>query len=212
MTTAARVLVVAAVIVAVADWYAVGTHRRRAEYVLKPLVMVLLVGVACTVDATSGAARAWFVAALLLSLAGDVALMLPRQAFVVGLGAFLLAHLAYVVGLLVLVEPSPSWAAAGLGVVLAVDAAVAPRLLRSVHADHRSLVVPVALYLLAISVMVVTAWGTALPVAALGATAFLASDSMLGWDRFVRSWSWARPAVMATYHLGQLGLVLALAA
>ena len=43
--------------------------------------------------------RAWFVAALVLSLAGDVFLMLPKDLFVFGLGAFLLGHLAYIVGL-----------------------------------------------------------------------------------------------------------------
>ena len=43
-------------------------------------------------------ARAWFVAALVFSLAGDVLLMLPREQFVAGLSAFLVAHLCYIVG------------------------------------------------------------------------------------------------------------------
>ena len=43
--------------------------------------------------------RAWFVAALVLSLAGDVFLMLPKDLFVFGLGSFLLGHIAYIVGM-----------------------------------------------------------------------------------------------------------------
>lgn len=36
-----------------------------------------------------------FLLALLFSLLGDIFLMLPRERFLAGLGAFLLAHLAY---------------------------------------------------------------------------------------------------------------------
>ena len=43
--------------------------------------------------------RAWFVAALVLSLVGDVFLMLPQDLFVFGLGSFLLGHIAYIVGM-----------------------------------------------------------------------------------------------------------------
>ena len=46
----------------------------------------------------AGARRAWFVAALVCSLAGDVLLMLPTDRFVAGLAAFLVGHLCYVAG------------------------------------------------------------------------------------------------------------------
>ena len=64
--------------------------------------MVGLIGLAVGLtpgSAGGDAARPWFVAALALSLVGDVLLMLPRERFVGGLVAFLLAHLAYIVGL-----------------------------------------------------------------------------------------------------------------
>ena len=48
--------------------------------------------------AGADARRPWFVAALVFSLAGDVLLMLPREQFVAGLAAFLVAHLCYIVG------------------------------------------------------------------------------------------------------------------
>jgi uncharacterized membrane protein YhhN len=62
-----------------------------------------------------------------------------------------------------------------------------------------------------ISLMVMMAFGTAAPIAILGAVLFYASDGILGWNRFVQPLPHGRLAVMTTYHLGQIGLVLALA-
>ena len=58
-----------------------------------------MIAAALALDPTSEAARTWFVVALVFSLLGDVFLMLPSDAFVAGLSAFLLAHVAYVVAL-----------------------------------------------------------------------------------------------------------------
>jgi uncharacterized membrane protein YhhN len=65
-------------------------------------------------------------------------------------------------------------------------------------------------YLVAISLMFATALATLNPLAALGAGLFVASDSILGWRRFVHEARWMAPAVMITYHLGQAGLVISL--
>ena len=69
------------------------------EYLCKPLTIVLLIGLAASVDVDDSLVRGWFVAALVLSMLGDVWLMLPRDLFVPGLVSFLLAHIAFVVGL-----------------------------------------------------------------------------------------------------------------
>jgi uncharacterized membrane protein YhhN len=58
--------------------------------------------------------------------------------------------------------------------------------------------------------MVVCAVGTGNPVAIAGAVSFYASDALIGWGRFVRSYGWGRLAVMVTYHVGQVLLVLSL--
>ena len=60
---------------------------------------MLLIACALALDPDDPAVRAWFVAALVLSLAGDVFLMLPQDLFVFGLGSFLLGHIAYIVGM-----------------------------------------------------------------------------------------------------------------
>ena len=75
-------------VVAVADWWAVGTDDRRAEYVLKPLTMVVLIAATLALsDPVSDVARWAFVAALVFSLVGDVFLMLEDH-FVEGLASF----------------------------------------------------------------------------------------------------------------------------
>ena len=62
--------------------------------------MLALVIAAVLLDpaAGAGARQRWFVAALVFSLVGDVLLMLPREQFVGGLSAFLVAHLCYIAG------------------------------------------------------------------------------------------------------------------
>ncbi len=209
MTTWAWILLVATGAFAVTDWAAVATGRRRIEFVAKPAATAGLVALACAVTPADGAVRTAFVVALVLSLVGDVFLMLPSDRFVPGLVAFLGAHVAYVVGF-VLGRGSAGALAVGLVVTLAVALPVGLRLLRAVRRNAPALTGPVAVYMSVITVMVVcaTGWGNALAVA--GAWLFFTSDALIAEDRFVHPRSWGRTAVIVTYHLGQLGLVLSL--
>ncbi len=72
------------------------------------------------------------------------------------------------------------------------------------------LVVPVAAYMLVISVMVASAVGTLDALAIVGACLFYTSDALIAWTRFVHDFRHGRLAVMVTYHLAQFGLVLSL--
>jgi uncharacterized membrane protein YhhN len=185
---------------AVANWVAVARGDKPLEYLTKPAVLVALI-----VYAVVGPdASAWLITALALSLLGDVYLMLPTDVFGAGLGAFLLAHLAYIVDLPAPLGPRLLFLA---GALLAT-APVTLRIMRA--ADGGALRVGVAAYMFTIALMAASALASGLWVAALGAILFVTSDSILGWNRFVRSLPWARPAIMVTYHLGQLGLVYAL--
>jgi uncharacterized membrane protein YhhN len=88
---------VAAAAFAVGDWVAKARDDATLEYACKPLTMVALVVAALALEPVDDATRAWFVAALVLSLAGDVFLMLPERelgpadTFTFGLGSFLSA-------------------------------------------------------------------------------------------------------------------------
>jgi alkenylglycerophosphocholine/alkenylglycerophosphoethanolamine hydrolase len=203
-------LVLAAVAVAVIDWIAVARDDRGTEYVAKPLTMVLLVAAALALDPADGAARAWFVVALVCSLAGDVFLMLPRDRFVPGLASFLLGHLAYVVGLRHL-GTSLGGLVAGVVIVAVALPLLAPKVLGAIR-DHEDpgLTVPVTLYMVVISAMVVAAGASGVVLALVAAVAFYASDALIAWTRFVADIPHGRLLVMTTYHLAQIGFVLAL--
>ena len=203
------VLLVAAGLVAVADWWAVATDRRAVEYVCKPLTLVLLIGVAVVFHPEVGARRDWFVAGLVLSLAGDIFLMLPRDLFVPGLASFLAGHVCYIVGL-TRDGPSVGRIAVAAIVVAAIGVLPASRILPAVRRHDLKMVGPVTAYMVVISAMVATAAATGIVLAALGAALFYVSDASIAWDRFVTRWSWARTWIMVTYHLGQAGLVLSL--
>jgi uncharacterized membrane protein YhhN len=206
--------------VAAVDWAAVAGGRpwRRLEWAAKPGAMLALMAWLAWRAAPAGwpGPVEWFLAALAGSLAGDVLLMLPPRFFVGGLAAFLLAHLAYAAGFLAEgLPPAGAWLLA-----LPVAAAAAwlfVRLRRALLArGDGGLVGPVGVYAAAISLMVVCGLATLLRaawsgppgwLAAGGALLFMASDSVLAWDRFVRPVRHGRLVVMVTYHLGQIGLI-----
>lgn len=209
MNSTAFLLVSLTAVLAVADWIAVSLGTRVAEYVLKPLVMIGLLGVALTMDTSSGFARVAVVIAIVCSLAGDVFLMLPTDMFVPGLASFLVGHLAYVAAMLAL-GVSAGWLLAGLVLVALGVLAIGRRIVGAAAAADGALAAPVTAYVGIISLMVVCAFGTARPVAIVGALSFYASDAVLGYTRFVRSFERDRIVVMVTYHVGQLLLVLSL--
>jgi uncharacterized membrane protein YhhN len=173
--------------------------------------MVMLIAVALSLDVVSEVVLGAFVVALVLSLVGDVFLVLPDEKwFVFGLGAFLGGHLAYIVGL-VLRGITPTALAVGLVLVAAAVVVLGRRILGAVRAsDMPELAQPVTAYIVVISAMVACAIGTLNPFAIVGGVLFYSSDALIAWNRFVQAYPWGRVAIMITYHLGQIGLVLSL--
>lgn len=212
MAGAGWALLVLTAALAVGDWFAVSTYRRLLEYVCKPATIVALVGLALALDPPAGAAdaRGWFVAALLLSLVGDVFLMLPQDVFVPGLASFLLAHLAYVVGLSRLRTTAGGWVVGVVVVALALVVIGRPVLRAVRRGPEREMTAPVAAYMLVISTMVATAVSTGEPLAIAGALLFYCSDALIAITRFVRDQPWGRLAIIATYHVAQVLLVVSL--
>jgi uncharacterized membrane protein YhhN len=154
--------------------------------------------------------RAWFVVALVLCLLGDVLLMLPQDLFVFGLGAFLLGHVAYVVGMHV-EGVSAGRFLVGIVVVMAALAVLGTVILRAVRAGpDPALAGPVVAYMFVISAMVASAIGVGRWIGIAGATSFYVSDALIAWDRFKQPIPHGRVAIMVTYHLAQVGLVLSL--
>ncbi len=210
MTAMAWAFAAVFAVAAGANWWSRWIDDRRTELWSKPLALIALIGVAATLDPVDPAVRAWFVVALVCSLAGDVFLLDGDRRFIPGLVAFLLAHVAYTVGLIV--APDWSWVGFGVGVVLTVALAstVGVRIVRAARRSEPVLGPAVSAYLVAISLMFCAAVATGSPWAIVGAALFVASDSVLGWRQFVGSARWMPVTVMVTYHLGQAGLVASL--
>ena len=85
------------------------------------------------------------------------------------------------------------------------------RILGAVRESAPELGSPVSLYIAAISVMVASALASGNALAATGGVLFVASDTLIAWNRFVRPLDWAPITIIVTYHLAQAGLVLSLA-
>jgi uncharacterized membrane protein YhhN len=155
--------------------------------------------------------RRWLMPALLLSAVGDWLLAIPwwTLSFVVGLAAFLLAHLCFLAAMLPLARmtrPSPARIATAVLICLAALMLLGwfwPHLTRD------DLTIPVTIYMVVLTAMVCTAQFARLPTiwAAVGALCFAASDAMIGIGRFILGnealavpiwWSYAAAEVLIT--------------
>ena len=211
MTAPAAFFLVLTAAAMVVDWVAVGLSRRRLEYAAKPAVMVGLIAVALTLRPVSSAEQAWFVVALVLGLASDVFLMLPRDMFLAGLVAALVEHLAYIAGFRTRDFQMTLFLVAVLIAVLSVIVFLPP-IVRALRASLPQLVWPVLAYVAVFVVMVASAGGTGSLVALAGALLFFYSDAILAWNRFVKPLPMGRIVNIVPYHLGVALLVLSLIA
>lgn len=195
----------AAALAIAADW---NERRHRAFYLLKPLTTVLIIAIAIAATPESAAYQRWIVAALVLSLAGDVCLMFAGNAwFIGGLGSFLVAHGAFAAAFLhgIAAADPPGWLAAVVFYAGGMLFVLLPR--------AGALKLPVLVYCLALAAMVFTAAARheALADAAslralLGALLFMLSDSALGWRRFVGRYRGAQALILSTYWAA-IGLI-----
>jgi len=208
VTDVSRIAFVVAAVFAVLNWLAVARRVEPLEYVSKPAVMVGLIAAVVAFDTPDE--RAWiFVAALAFSMLGDIFLMLPADRFLFGVGAFFLAHVAYIVGLRMDSSAGISLVA-GIIVVGAFAITVGRHIVLAVRKQAPELATPVSAYVAVISVMVASAIATKNPYAAVGAVVFMASDTLIAWNRFVQPLTWAPVTIMVTYHVGQALLALSL--
>lgn len=182
------------------NWIAAARQKLSWEYVAKPAAAAALLLLAASGPLPSF----WLIAALVFCLLGDVYLMLPGNYFIAGLTAFLLAQLAYAADFQAGLVERAVWTTAVFVVALPVS-------LRVIGAIKETAVkAAVVLYMVTISLMAGSAIASGSLIGAAGALLFVASDSMIAWDMFVRRIPRGHLWVMVTYHLAQLGLVLAL--
>jgi alkenylglycerophosphocholine hydrolase len=206
-----------ALIFAFFEAIAASKNVHRLEYIAKPAVMICLFLWLYTSTGLQGNAL-WFALGILLSLVGDVLLMLSLdRLFLLGLIAFLFAHIFYITGFRVELMVINAWSL----IVLLIIAINVSRLIRRIVGAMRAkgddkLVIPVIIYGTVISIMLYaaiatiydSAWTTSAAfLVSVGALLFVTSDVILAWNKFVSPLKNGRVWNIALYHLGQIGLI-----
>ncbi|KIL73885.1 lysoplasmalogenase [Bacillus badius] len=123
--------------------------------------------------------------------------------FVAGLGAFLIGHLFYLSSFLKVTRASKRHLLAI--VPIAIYAFVIGRQLIAslLIQGNDQLVLPVIFYMLAISLMALSAVLTGNFQAIAGSTLFIISDSILSWNMFVSAIPFSDLFIMSTYYAAQ---------
>ena len=185
---------------------------RCLHWIAKPLATLLIAAIVWRAHAAPPGYRRAILLGMALSCIGDIALMLPFDAFVPGLIAFLLAHLCYIVAFRAGFRAGRGllFAAALLAVFAGINLAGLWPLLPN---DLR---IPVVVYVVVLALMatlaLARAWAnnaatpsapTSARWAATGAVLFVISDSVLAWDRFGGGLPAATLCVLSTYYAAQ---------
>jgi uncharacterized membrane protein YhhN len=195
-----------------------GVLPAALEFVFKPLTTLLLIVYAWPRGAELPRQRALIRAGLLLSLAGDVFLLWPRQGFLPGLVAFLLAHLAYIAAFCVPLRLARQ--PIGFVAYAVVAAAMLSWLWPGIPVPLRA---PVVAYVVCLAAMAAQAFGwwrhsvaaasadeTLARFAATGGVFFMASDSLLAINKFGMPLPLSGLWILATYWIAQWCIASAL--
>ena len=189
-------------------------------FVFKPLTTLLLIVYAWPRGANAPKQRHLIRFGLILSLVGDVFLLWPKEGFLPGLLAFLLAHLAYIAAfsMPVRLAAKPSAFVAYALIAAAILAALWPGV-------PPALRVPVVAYVVCLATMAAQAlvwWRSSTAAhsadvnlaraAALGGVLFMASDSLLAINKFGVPLPLASLWILLTYWLAQWCIASALQA
>lgn len=194
---------------------AAGTGLQALEYVCKPGMMITLSSWFFFNSRRYGDRFTLLVqAGLFFSLIGDIALMFQDVDpfnFIIGLGAFLVAHLCYAMAFIsnITAAEGDDWmlstAIAALILVYAVYFVldISPVL-------DETLVLPVVAYISIIAFMGITAafrhtrtFPRSFWMVMTGALLFIGSDTLLAVNRFVTTLSWAPVGIIVSYAIAQ---------
>jgi uncharacterized membrane protein YhhN len=207
--SAVSILLVLAAMSAVLHLIAEYRGAKRLTYIFKPLTTALLVAVAAAIPPADSVYSAAVLAGLLLSLAGDVFLMLPRDRFIAGLLSFLAAHIAYLAAF------SRGVAFGSRPILLLPYAVAALAVLWRLWPSLGKLRLPVVVY---VGALVAMAWQAAVRAtvldsgpayaAAVGAALFVVSDATLAINRFHKPFRAAQALIMTTYVAAQMLIAL----
>jgi len=203
-------------LLAVIDLYAVFTANERLHMFVKPALMTSLIPVILFTQNKTG--NTWLIiSALILSLAGDIFLLFEKRDpvfFILGLVSFLVAHIFYIIFFLTLKDKRRSllqekpWLLLLIAIYIGV-------LLKMILPFAGALLIPVVIYALIISIMLISSLHAYRRMVALpgslfvtGAIFFVVSDSILALNKFYFSSPYFPVLIMLTYCIAQFLIVL----
>ncbi len=182
------------------------------KYVFKPLATILIIFFALLQPMeTSETYKFLIITALVFSLVGDVFLLLPSDKFVHGLVSFLIAHLFFIAAF-----------ALGFGPYLEISYLIPSAIYAVVFlwvllSKTGNLKIPVLVYSLVLMVFLWQASGrfyyladSSSSLILTGAVLFIVSDTVLAYDRFVRSYKFSSALIHSTYWAALFFLVLSI--
>lgn len=175
---------------------------RSGEFPLSFLLKILPLLLLCGWLIKSRVTQPWLLAALGFSMLGDVVLAWDgERLFVVGLAAFLLGHLSYLMNLRPFSRFYPLLLLPYAGFAALVVSLMWPQL--------GAMAVPVCIYMVVILCMSFGTWcsGRATPWLIAGGLLFIISDSLIGLNKFYQPIPYAGSWIMLTYYAAQFALV-----
>lgn len=180
-------------------------NRRLIHYLFKPLTIIFIILIALQPKyPVPSLYRYMILAGLLLSLAGDIFLMLERDDFVKGLVSFFVAHLFYIAAFTF----ASGHVVSDLSGLLFLG--YGGQMLRVLWPHLGKLRLPVMAYVMVILAMgwTATSWWRGTQdwrsfLAMLGALIFIASDSLLALDKFKGRFRSAQFLILTTYFIAQ---------
>lgn len=193
----------------VAEYY----QLERLRYITKPLIVIslLIMFVMCT--KLKGRFHKRLFTGLIFGLAGDVLLMyvwVNESYFMYGLIAFLLCHIFYIRAFYLDFQSAPELDKKGARIAIAICMVFAIGYYVYIRQDLGAMKLPVMAYTFVISLMMMMAAFRNMRVNKIsfnlilfGAMFFLISDSILAYNKFVKSFDLAGLLIMGTYMIAQ---------
>ena len=202
-------------LVSIAELGSVTFNYSIGHSIAKPLIMPLLMGY--FISATSTRPR-YFLGALIFCWLGDVLLMFQGTElfFILGLVAFLIGHLCYMISYRMLRFRHPEGGLLNTQKIsYSLPFLLAGTGLVTILIPHLGdLKIPVMIYALVLTLMVLQALfryghtsGKSFGLILTGAIFFMASDSMLAINKFMQPLPFASLLIMTTYIIAQYFIV-----